>query len=312
VRPRPVPSRNALSAGDGSSRRFATASSRRPVRPADSRRDRPLALAFPARPPAPGRHLARLRTRARAKRRLVTSCVGWVLAQAPVGAEAHESLRRASAAVLAARREWAGDYNRHAATDAGSTAWALRFLAALGWGSDVDEASLVRYLDEDSRARTFLDGERFGRRASVHDDVTPVVGLALVALRADASRVAECGARSSAAYDLMAAGAPSGGRLTPTRWRETSSSSTGPAASQPSCMRAPVLGYAPPRDRHRRSRRPASSTSRPCSERQPEYLRDRPVCQNLNRRLAAVSCPPGTARTLLPRRRRLRGRPRPC
>jgi squalene cyclase len=107
-----------------------------------------------------------------------TSFVGVALARADWGPDSEAAVSRAREAVYALRRPGGWGYNGLTATDADSTAWAVRLLRA----PDALPI-LTRYLDDEGRARTFLN-PRYGRWAEPHPDVTPVVGLALLAARA--------------------------------------------------------------------------------------------------------------------------------
>jgi hypothetical protein len=97
-----------------------------------------------------------------------TSVVGLALDGLP-GAES--AVGRARRHVEALRREEGWGYNERAATDADSTAHAVRFTGG-------DPHMLSRWLDADGNAHTFL-GAQFGTWAWAHVDVTAAVGLAL-------------------------------------------------------------------------------------------------------------------------------------
>jgi hypothetical protein len=72
-------------------------------------------------------------------------------------------------------------FNRSTGADADSTAWALRFLHRAGVRLGRTEAErLGRHIDDRGRVHTFED-KATGTWAGAHDDVTPVVGLALLA-----------------------------------------------------------------------------------------------------------------------------------
>jgi hypothetical protein len=87
------------------------------------------------------------------------------------------AVSRARTAVAELRRPGGWAYNRLAPTDADSTAWAVRLL------KQQDAVSvLARYLDHEGQAHTFLN-PRYGRWTDPHPDVTPVLGLALLAIR---------------------------------------------------------------------------------------------------------------------------------
>ena len=104
-----------------------------------------------------------------------TSVVGVALATA-APSPAAGSLERARHAVRARLGPRGCGYNAVTAADADSTAWVLRLL---GPGAPI--ATLGSYLDAHGRAHTFANPERFGAWSGAHADVTPVVGLALLA-----------------------------------------------------------------------------------------------------------------------------------
>lgn len=97
-----------------------------------------------------------------------TSVVGLALDGLP-GAES--AVGRARRRVAALRRDDGWGYNERTATDADSTAYAVRFTRG-------DPAVLNRWLDADGNAHTFV-GTQFGTWAWAHVDVTAAVGLAL-------------------------------------------------------------------------------------------------------------------------------------
>jgi squalene cyclase len=106
-----------------------------------------------------------------------TSVVGVALARSAAKTAA-TALARARQAVAELRRPGGWGYNTLTPTDADSTAWAVRLLEA----HDAPPV-LTRYLDDEGCAHTFLN-PRYGRWTESHPDVTPVVGLALLAARA--------------------------------------------------------------------------------------------------------------------------------
>jgi len=110
-----------------------------------------------------------------------TACVAFALAQPPVSGEALPALRRAADALHTLRRGAGWGYNRNAATDADSTAWAVRFLTHVDDLRGLNAGRLLLgFMDGQHGPRTFR-GEPFGRWAGVHADVAPMVGLALQA-----------------------------------------------------------------------------------------------------------------------------------
>jgi hypothetical protein len=104
-----------------------------------------------------------------------TACVA--LALGPNGAASD----RARQALHSERRPSGWAYNGSVSTDADSTAWVLRFMAAANDSSVRDATALLRpFVTDSGGVRTFRDPEPFGRWAQEHADVTAVAGLALV------------------------------------------------------------------------------------------------------------------------------------
>jgi hypothetical protein len=111
-----------------------------------------------------------------------TAFVGLCLASGPTGLQHWIALQRAASA-LGSLHQGGWGYNRYSTTDADSTACAVRFLSALGRITG-GPALLRRFLDEDGHAHTFVETGA-GRWGAAHDDVTPMVGLALVSVAGD-------------------------------------------------------------------------------------------------------------------------------
>ncbi len=108
-----------------------------------------------------------------------TSCVGLALGGAEFAAPAR---RAACDAVRGIGGPQGWGYNRATAADADSTATAIRFLAAEGELHGVDAAELLeRYIDRAGCVTTFDSTARFGAWGEAHADVTPTLGLALIA-----------------------------------------------------------------------------------------------------------------------------------
>lgn len=121
-----------------------------------------------------------------------TACVGCALVAAPTSNASLDALRRATEILhsVGTARGWG--YNHNTATDADTTAWVVRLLASLDDQRELNSsACLQEYLDVNGAARTFLNAERFGAWAEAHADVSPLVGLALIAVDADASIVSK-------------------------------------------------------------------------------------------------------------------------
>lgn len=114
-----------------------------------------------------------------------TAVVGLTLAGAPSGPSYFPVLRTAARKLHALVNPYGWGYNGESVADADSTAWALRYLAAVeGVPFPAAIGMLERYLDEKGEVHTFLtsDSDSWGE---AHPDVTPVVGLALIALGAN-------------------------------------------------------------------------------------------------------------------------------
>lgn len=100
----------------------------------------------------------------------------WTTSLVALAVGAPEAVERARSAVRARLGPDGCGYNAVTAADADTTAWALRLL---GPGAPV--AALSRFVDGEGRAHTFADPVVFGAWSGAHADVTPVVGLALLA-----------------------------------------------------------------------------------------------------------------------------------
>ena len=112
----------------------------------------------------------------------VTACCLLALARPPAATGHVEAARAGGRAIRAVCRAGGWGYNRDTVADADSTAWALRSLAALGYDCRNAASAVLRpYLDSGARARTFLPPERAGNWGLPHADVTPLVGIALLA-----------------------------------------------------------------------------------------------------------------------------------
>jgi hypothetical protein len=118
-----------------------------------------------------------------------TAWVGWCLAHAREHPAVTLALRRGARAIVSAHRPGGWGYNREQTPDADSTAWCLRFLVAAGAGYYPHaNAEIESYLDIGGSAHTFLEGNA-GTWGDPHPDVTPVVGLALLATSASPNAV---------------------------------------------------------------------------------------------------------------------------
>jgi hypothetical protein len=113
-----------------------------------------------------------------------TAWVGWSLAHCAAQRDVAPSIHRAALALQRCSQKNGWGYNRRGSTDADSTAWSLRLLSRMGYNYGLTAVqTLEKYLDAAGRAHTFLD-PAVGSWSLAHDDVTPVVGLALLAVRA--------------------------------------------------------------------------------------------------------------------------------
>lgn len=93
---------------------------------------------------------------------------------------------RARDALLSERRACGWGYNSSVSTDADSTAWVLRFMAAANDPCVSDATTLLKpFITACGGVRTFRDAHPFGRWSEEHADVTPVVGLALMECAGD-------------------------------------------------------------------------------------------------------------------------------
>jgi len=112
-----------------------------------------------------------------------TGVVGCSLATPPVASNRRLLVKAAEALhSIATPNGWG--YNRQTACDADSTAWVWRFLAQLEFPTERSAVrDLQRFIGDDQAVHTFLGGQ-FGTWAQSHPDVTPVVGLACLAVHA--------------------------------------------------------------------------------------------------------------------------------
>ncbi len=118
-----------------------------------------------------------------------TAVVGWCLAPMGAAPEVARARERAASAVWGARTPNGWGYNRMAACDADSTAWAIRFLATttVRASGPAAVAILSRFLDAAGHAHTFIESGHDGDWGAAHDDVTACVGLALRSAHAPAA-----------------------------------------------------------------------------------------------------------------------------
>jgi uncharacterized protein YceK len=110
-----------------------------------------------------------------------TGWIGWALADMLDRSSERSALSATAEALCAIRQRVGWSYNPKIAPDADSTAWALRFLAAIGDPrASVLSGLLLPFITENGGVRTFNRPGRFGTWAREHADVVPIVGLALV------------------------------------------------------------------------------------------------------------------------------------
>jgi hypothetical protein len=113
-----------------------------------------------------------------------TACVAFALGPQIITAD------QARRALLSERRASGWGYNGSVSTDADSTAWVLRFMAAAHDSCVSDATALLQhFITVSGGARTFRDPHPFGTWAQEHADVTPVVGLALLECGGDQASI---------------------------------------------------------------------------------------------------------------------------
>ena len=108
----------------------------------------------------------------------ITACVGFALSHVE---GCRESVLKAADALCAIRRPQGWGYNALTACDADTTAWVIRFLSVAGAVSAAEATELMRfYITPSHRVRTFASTDRFGSWAHAHDEVAPIVAMALL------------------------------------------------------------------------------------------------------------------------------------
>jgi len=111
----------------------------------------------------------------------VTAVTGFALGSSGAGPVTLGAVSRAADALGAACRPTGWGYNEVVASDADSSAWALRLFRVAGREPPIAaEPCLRAYLGPSGGAQTFVASARYGTWVEEHADVTPVVGLALV------------------------------------------------------------------------------------------------------------------------------------
>lgn len=115
----------------------------------------------------------------------VTAVVGWSLTLSPAGARTGLPVSAAAESLHALAKSDGWGYNRNTASDADSTAWVWRLLARIDdYRGRSASHDLCHYLTPEGYALTF-QGACYGAWADAHADVTPVLGLALLAVEAN-------------------------------------------------------------------------------------------------------------------------------
>jgi hypothetical protein len=110
-----------------------------------------------------------------------TAVVGCTLAAPPGDEHAIHALHAAIRALADARVAGSWGYNRYTSADADSTAWCIRFVSAVRPLTRTTIWQLLQpFIDSDGDAHTIPMADA-GTWGEAHADVTPVVGLALVA-----------------------------------------------------------------------------------------------------------------------------------
>lgn len=107
-----------------------------------------------------------------------TACVGFALVQT---SGRGREVDKATRVLLATRWPGGWGYNSQTACDADTTSWVIRFLAAMNALDGFDPESLLSpYITPSGRVHTFLSSDRFGSWGREHDEVAPLVGIALL------------------------------------------------------------------------------------------------------------------------------------
>ncbi|MGN6418583.1 MAG: prenyltransferase/squalene oxidase repeat-containing protein [Pseudobacter sp.] len=115
-----------------------------------------------------------------------TSVVLWSLACVRLASIPAPAVSAALNALYALQKPAGWGYNRHTASDADTTAWTCRVMAALQVQQQEPlSAILQRFILPDGSGQTFIGKERFGSWADHHADVQPMIGNSLVRLYAN-------------------------------------------------------------------------------------------------------------------------------
>jgi hypothetical protein len=111
----------------------------------------------------------------------VTAVVGLALTKPPHFLNSQKVINHAASALLDLYTGYGWGYNSSVDCDADSTAWCMRFLSGIGytfWPGVLQNFCRL-HINADGQARTYANPEAFGSWAQPHQDVTPVVGMAL-------------------------------------------------------------------------------------------------------------------------------------
>lgn len=114
-----------------------------------------------------------------------TAVVLWSLACVRPSSIPTPAVSAALNALHALQKPTGWGYNRHTASDADTTAWSTRVIAALQGQQNEPLAALLQlFMLPDGATQTFIGKDRFGSWAGHHADVQPMIGNALVRLYA--------------------------------------------------------------------------------------------------------------------------------
>lgn len=112
-----------------------------------------------------------------------TSVVLWSLACVRPSSIPAPAVSAALNALHTLQKPTGWGYNRHTASDADTTAWTSRVMAALQVKHKLPLTEMLQqFICMDGSSQTFIGKERFGSWAGHHADVQPMIGHALVRL----------------------------------------------------------------------------------------------------------------------------------
>jgi hypothetical protein len=120
----------------------------------------------------------------------VTAYVGFCLTCIPTAKDNLGPIRAAARTLHDLETDFGWGYNRQTAPDADTTSWVFRFLARIDSFHRIRPREVLqKYILKDGSACTYNDPATFGTWADAHEDVTPVLGLALLETGADSELV---------------------------------------------------------------------------------------------------------------------------